>query len=61
MTPDNDPGFFLHHFFIILTPIPDIDPGFFLRHLFKTDSELTRTLQGHYLHSILGQLYKIVG
>ena len=35
--------------------------GFFLRHLFKTDSELARTLQGHYLHSILGQLYKIVG
>lgn len=35
--------------------------GFFLRHLFKTDAELARTLQGHYLHSILGQLYKIVG
>ena len=35
--------------------------GFFLRHLFKTDLELARTLQGHYLHSILGQLYKIVG
>lgn len=31
------------------------------RHLFKTDSELTKTLQDHYLTSFLKQLYKIVG
>jgi hypothetical protein len=35
--------------------------GFLFNHLFKTDAEFTATLQDHYLHSALGQLYKIVG
>lgn len=35
--------------------------GFEAPHLFKTSADVTRILQDHYLHSALGQLYKIVG
>lgn len=35
--------------------------GFEAPHLFKTQHDVTRIIQEHYLHSALGQLYKIVG
>eukprot|EP01038_Epipyxis_sp_PR26KG_P006870 gene6870-9407_t len=35
--------------------------GFQVVHMFKTDSDVFKILQEHYLHSALGQLYKIVG
>lgn len=35
--------------------------GFFVPHMFKTESDVAKILQDHYLHSALGQLYKIVG
>ena len=35
--------------------------GFILENMFKSDSEVQRTLQEHYLHSAFRQLYKIVG
>jgi hypothetical protein len=34
--------------------------GFEAPHLFKTTNDVTRILQEHYLHSALGQIYKIV-
>lgn len=44
-----------------VTDAPIVLNGLEVMHLFKTDVELAKTLQEHYLNSFMRQVYKIVG